>query len=445
MIAARSKNISRQLNRAAEAVVSMLFAKLTNQILNLRAGSTRAKGFCNMWFLFEAMILNTDRRGSTSEVVLSRCRKLASNDAAQWRELLDPVLSVKRMLPSPQDRPEALRERAYGKADDKARLGQIREVGTVVYEDLTGFPTRSARNDRKLRDKFASLPEDDHLSFDLPPVDELLLPSVEQVLQALEKMAPGKAQGPFGNTSENLMRLPPHQLHALVCLFFTDTAHPYFRELATSRFAIGIKKGNDDVRPISISTPLVKLVSSTWKASALASTVQEKYGNSAKAIGDPASVEVIYNTVKAALLDDEETVAITVDISNCFNSTRRAQIFQELIKYNMQAELGVTKSMLGYPNSVYHVNHKSQPKLLCHNNDGIHQGDPASPACLTLVLASALTPLRRKVEAAGGLQMSLMDDVTYVVKLREAEMVLRALPAALAQKGFKPNLDKTQI
>ena len=41
--------------------------------------------------------------------------------------------------------------------------------------------------------------------------------------------------------------------------------------------------------------------------------------------------------------------------------------------------------------------------------------------------------------------MSLMDDVTYVVKLREAEMVLRALPAALAQKGFKPNLDKTQI
>jgi hypothetical protein len=139
----------------------MLFAKLTNQILNLRAGSTRAKGFCNMWFLFEAMILNTDRRGSTSEVVLSRCRKLASNDAAQWRELLDPVLSVKRMLPSPQDRPEALRERAYGKADDKARLGQIREVGTVVYEDLTGFPTRSARNDRKLRDKFASLPEDD--------------------------------------------------------------------------------------------------------------------------------------------------------------------------------------------------------------------------------------------------------------------------------------------
>jgi len=111
----------------------------------------------------------------------------------------------------------------------------------------------------------------------------------------------------------------------------------------------------------------------------------------------------------------------------------------------MQAELGVTKSMLGYPNSVYHVNHKSQPKLLCHNNDGIHQGDPASPACLTLVLASALTPLRRKVEAAGGLQMSLMDDVTYVVKLREAEMVLRALPAALAQKGFKPNLDKTQI
>jgi len=64
---------------------------------------------------------------------------------------------------------------------------------------------------------------------------------------------------------------------------------------------------------------------------------------------------------------------------------------------------------------------------------------------LTLVLASALTPLRRKVEAAGGLQMSLMDDVTYVVKLHEAEMVLRALPAALAQIGFKPNLDKTQI
>ena len=445
MVAARSKNISRQLNRAAETVVTMLFEKLTHQIFNLRTGSARAKGLCNMWFLFEAMILNTDRRGSTSEIVLSRCRKLASNDPALWRELRDPVLSVKRVLPSPQDRPGALRERAHNKADEKARLGQIREVGTIVYGDLTGFPTRSSLNDGKLRDKFASLPGSDHLAFDLPPGDELLLPSVEQVLQALEKMAPGKAQGPFGNTSENLKRLPPYQLHALVCLFFTDTAHPYFRELATSRFAIGIKKANNDVRPISISTPLVKLVSSTWKASALASTVQEKYGNSAKAIGDPASVEVIYNTVNTALLEDEETVAITVDISNCFNSTSRVQIVQELIKHNMQAELGVAKSMLGYSNSVYHVNHNSQPQLLCHNNDGIHQGDPASPACLTLVLASALTPLRKKVEAQGGLQMSLMDDVTYVVKLREAEMVLRALPAALAQKGFKVNLDKTQI
>jgi len=33
-------------------------------------------------------------------------------------------------------------------------------------------------------------------------------------------------------------------------------------------------------------------------------------------------VEVIYNTVNTALLEDEETVVITVDISNCFNSTR---------------------------------------------------------------------------------------------------------------------------
>ena len=44
--------------------------------------------------------------------------------------------------------------------------------------------------------------------------------------------------------------------------------------------------------------------------------------------------------------------------------------------------------------------------------DLIDQGMIASPVCLTLMLASALTPLRRKVEAAGGLQMSLIDDVT---------------------------------
>ena len=135
-----------------------------------------------------------------------------------------------------------------------------------------------------------------------------------------------------------------------------------------------------------------KLISSVWKGSALASTVQETYGNSAKAIGDPVSAEIIYNTVQMALLEDPETVAITVDISNCFNSTRRQQIIQELIQHNMQAELGIMKSMLGYSNPVYHVNHMGQPELLCHNNDGIHQGDPSSPACLTLVLAAALSP-----------------------------------------------------
>ena len=136
----------------------------------------------------------------------------------------------------------------------------------------------------------------------------------------------------------------------------------------------------------------MKLISSVWKGSGLTSAVRETYGNSAKAIGDPASVEVIYNTVQMVLLEDQEAVAITVDISNCFNSTRRQQIIQELIQHNMQAELGIMKSMLGYSNPVYHVNHMGQPELLCHNNDGIHQGDPSSPACLTLVLAAALSP-----------------------------------------------------
>ena len=111
----------------------------------------------------------------------------------------------------------------------------------------------------------------------------------------------------------------------------------------------------------------------------------------------------------------------------------------------MQAELGIMKSMLGYSNPVYHVNHMGQPELLCHNNDGIHQGDPSSPACLTLVLAAALAPIRAQVEAKGGLQMSLMDDVAYVVKLPEAQMLLEALPAILESRGFRVNLSKTQI
>ena len=70
----------------------------------------------------------------------------------------------------------------------------------------------------------------------------------------------------------------------------------------------------------------MKLISSVWKGSALASTVQETYGNSAKAIGDPVSAEIIYNTVQMALLEDPETVAITVDISNCFNSANHSRI-----------------------------------------------------------------------------------------------------------------------
>ena len=41
--------------------------------------------------------------------------------------------------------------------------------------------------------------------------------------------------------------------------------------------------------------------------------------------------------------------------------------------------------------------------------------------------------------------MSLMDDVTYVVKLPEAQMLLEALPAILEGRGFKVNLSKAQI
>ena len=41
--------------------------------------------------------------------------------------------------------------------------------------------------------------------------------------------------------------------------------------------------------------------------------------------------------------------------------------------------------------------------------------------------------------------MSLMDDVAYVVKLPEAQMLLEALPAILESRGFRVNLSKTQI
>ena len=38
-----------------------------------------------------------------------------------------------------------------------------------------------------------------------------------------------------------------------------------------------------------------------------------------------------------------------------------------------------------------------------------------------------------------------MDDVTYVVELPEAQMLLEALPAILESRGFRVNLSKTQI
>ena len=131
----------------------MLFGKLTNQILNLHRGSTQAKSLGNMWHLFESMILNTTRNGPTAEVVLSRCRKLASNDPMQWKELLDPVLSAARTRGSAFDKSDSSTECKYSKADRKARLGQIKEVGQIIYDDLTGFPTRSEANDQNIRDK----------------------------------------------------------------------------------------------------------------------------------------------------------------------------------------------------------------------------------------------------------------------------------------------------
>ena len=95
-----------------------------------------------------------------------------------------------------------------------------------------------------------------------------------------------------------------------------------------------------------------------------------------------------------ALLADPEIVAITVDINNCLNSRRRQQIIQTLIQHNMQAGSGIVKSMLGYFNPVYHM---GQPELLCHNNYGIHQGDPLSLAHLTLVPPAKLAPFQAQV------------------------------------------------
>ena len=201
---------------------------------------------------------------------------------------------------------------------------------------------------------------------------------------------------------------------------------------------IGLAKLGGGVRPIAISR--------TWYRFARVCALQT-YGRGIGAglallqvgVGTLGGTETVVHALASALAEDPETVVISVDMANAFNSTHRAAmcaavprsaptlLLMVLWVYVYETPLHIVEAPEGTP-----------PVM---SQRGVRQGDPLGPILLALTLQPVLERVDVACEEAP--LVSYLDDMNIVGKLTPAAGAFRRLcvdEQGVRSIGLEPRL-----
>ena len=452
MARARRLGTSRLLNKRATNMFTTLKTKLTLYVVDtLKSDDVNAEGFCKLFFLLDAMVLNLERSGlSTTTAVVSRCYQVAGNNEDDWREMIEAVTGYRPRRTSQLEAKQA----AFQRADKLASNGEVSQAAQAIYQaGSESLATSSHHNDLAFAAKFKSRNTNDHLDLQLNPA-ELEAPPDAVVVKALDSLKRQKAYGTFGETTEGLRFIDEQALCKLVQACFHYTLPDIFHRLAGASFGNKLGKTDGGIRPINVSTSINKLLSKTLVVWGLSELCQQ-YRTTAKGIGEPAGTETILHLVEFMLRDSynkrqdtHDLLLIKADIKNCFNSAKRDKLFEVLLKHGFGSRMGAVKALLGHSHTVIHVDYQGQTSVAVEVNDGTFQGSPASGFFVTLLIQHQLTQLRQKyLEDANvpAAMFSFLDDITVCADLTTLETVFPLMQHALLEVGFEVSLAKTTL
>ncbi|MGV0990599.1 hypothetical protein, partial [Limnohabitans sp.] len=259
---------------------------------------------------------------------------------------------------------------------------------------------------------------DKHPQRPLPQLLEATVPALQATGEDFDKALAhlernrGSAAGPSGMTGEHLLaaaRASDDARGALlkVVNLMLSGKLPHSDALLDS-LLIGIAKPDGTARPIAIGEALYRLAGQV--ALVLLDGIGVELAPQQLGVGIPDGVQAAGLAVRAALLEDPEAMALSLDVENFFNSLCRDAMFAGWQRF-APGLLPFIQWAYGRATNL-HIVGAPAGTLPIPSTAGSRQGDPTG----SISAAFVLKPVQERVAAASpdSLQFAIADDVTIV-------------------------------
>mgnify|MGYP001613478373 FL=1 len=237
--------------------------------------------------------------------------------------------------------------------------------------------------------------------------------------------------------NEEILQLLAHYLHWTL----TAAHSPKFSNFLLCGRGIAIPKPNGSIRPITVSSLIVKLLGTicTKRDGAVPSTFQY-------ALGIKEGHVRILHKVKNLISENQDLEVIRVDVANAFGAMPRNVVAQQLLTRDPSLQQ-YFKFCYGLPSPVAVFGSGDEETTFISLGEGVKQGDSTSSLFFCMGLDKALTQLNT-VLMEKGIEASIfayMDDITIVVHKENADRTASFLQSALSSIGLEVNQDKSTI
>ena len=280
-----------------------------------------------------------------------------------------------------------------------------------------------------------------------PQIDE------ETFRQIVHKLPRGTSSGPSGWTYEMIREVLLNHPDAFRgALWFVNQALPAelprLRNLLACRL-VALQKDEiwlplalgeiPDVRPIAVPEAWARLLSLC--ALAVEKGIGATLLPNQAAVSVPGGAAILGHAVRQGSLHPD-TVTITLDIANAFNTLDRTAML-EAVATRGPSLLPFATYMYAQPSTLYISGaHEGTEPIL--SSQGVRQGDPCAPLFFALGIQDDL----QRASAAGNQgapALAYADDVTVQGSADAAVTTVNALTARLGRKGLHVNASKCKV
>ncbi|HYN44590.1 MAG TPA: reverse transcriptase domain-containing protein [Candidatus Limnocylindrales bacterium] len=273
--------------------------------------------------------------------------------------------------------------------------------------------------------------------------------TVEQVKQAIASFPSGSAAGPsklspdhIKDASSSFLESPLlESITNLSNLLIEGRAPPEVQPFIAGAFLTPLVKKDGGIRPIACGDTLRRIA-----GKALASSVKEKantyFAPHQLGVAVPRGAETAIHTwrefINAVDPDDNETVALKIDLQNAFNNIDRGSAL--LLLHHHFPELYSFMSYM-YGSSSYLFIRGMEKVIL--SSQGAQQGDPLGPLLSCLVFHVIVN----RINALDDIKLNLwyMDDGAIIGHYKSIQKVLEILDELKDSLGVFLNEAKTEI